>query len=153
METIHLVRLQMVRERSVEFDGKRVDAPDAAASLIRRILDGADREQIVVLALNTKNEVLAAHIASVGSLNASIIHPREVFKFACLVNAASVIIAHNHPSGDPEPSREDHETTRRLTEAGRVLGIDVLDHLILGDPAYWSFKRGFSMFNAPSAAS
>ena len=153
METVKLVRLQMVKERSVVFDGGSLKSPGEAARLVRRILDDTDREQFVVLALNTKNHVVGANIASVGSLNSSIVHPREIFKFACLANAAAVILAHNHPSGDPEPSPEDREMTRRLIEAGRVLGIDVLDHVILGDPDYrdhWSFCEQTSMFD-PSA--
>lgn len=144
METVQLVRLQMVKERSVGFDGGSIKSPGEAARLIRRILDDTDREQFVVLALNAKNRVLGVNIASVGSLNSSIIHPREIFKFAYLANAAAVILAHNHPSGDPEPSPEDREVTRRLIEAGQVLGIDVLDHVIVGDADcrdYWSFRE------------
>lgn len=154
MGMVQLVRLQMVRERCVEFDGKRITDPAAAARLVRRILDDTDREQFVVLAVNTKNHLVGANIASVGSLNASVVHPREIFKFAYLANAAAVIIAHNHPSGDPEPSPEDREVTRRLIGAGRVLGIDVLDHVILGDPDYrdyWSFREQTpSAFDKPA---
>lgn len=138
---VQLVRLQMVRERSVEFDGIRITSPEKAASVMRRILDGADREQFVVLAVNSKHEVVGVNISSVGSLNSSIVHPREIFKFAYLVNAAAVIVAHNHPSGDPSPSQGDHEITRRLAKAGGILGIEVLDHLILGDWDYWSFRE------------
>jgi DNA repair protein RadC len=92
------------------------------------------------LCLNTKNKVAGAHIISQGSLSASIVHPREVFKAALLNNSASIILAHNHPSGDPEPSREDVETTKRLVEAGEILGIRVLDHVIIGEQ-YLSMKE------------
>jgi DNA repair protein RadC len=81
--------------------------------------------------LNTKNQVVGLHRAHVGSLNASIVHPREVMKCAILNNAASIIVSHQHPSGDPTPSREDIDITKRLAEAGRILGIEVLDHVIV----------------------
>ena len=81
--------------------------------------------------LNTKNQVVGLHRAHVGSLNASIVHPREVMKCAILNNAASIIVAHQHPSGDPTPSKEDLEVTKRLAEAGKIIGIDVLDHVIV----------------------
>nr|WP_041265050.1 JAB domain-containing protein [Geobacillus thermodenitrificans] len=97
------------------------------------------------MCLNTKNEVVAVHRCHIGSLNASIVHPREVFKAAILNNAASIIVAHQHPSGDVTPSKEDVEMTKRLAEAGRILGIEVLDHLVINYKAeYTSLKeRGF----------
>ncbi len=85
------------------------------------------------MTLNTKNNITGINVVSIGSLNSSLVHPREVFKAAILGNAAAIILAHNHPSGDPSPSPEDLEITRRLVEAGKILGIEVLDHVIIGD--------------------
>ncbi len=90
-------------------------------------------EEFVALLLDTKNKVLSIEDISKGSLNASIVHPREVFKTAIRRSAAAIIVAHNHPSGDPSPSREDIDVTRRLTEAGKIIGIEVLDHIVFGD--------------------
>lgn len=91
--------------------------------------------------LNTKNQVLHRQTIFIGSLNASIVHPREVFKEAFRRSAASIICIHNHPSGDPAPSREDIEVTKRLVECGKIIGIDILDHLIIGDKKYVSLKE------------
>ncbi|MFJ7931625.1 RadC family protein [Peribacillus sp. NPDC096448] len=92
--------------------------------------------------LNTKNHVVGLHRAHVGSLNASVVHPRDVLKCAILNNAASLIVSHQHPSGDPTPSMEDIEVTRRLAEAGKIIGIEVLDHLIVSHTGkYVSFKE------------
>ncbi|MED1602407.1 RadC family protein [Alkalihalophilus marmarensis] len=98
------------------------------------------REEFVVLGLNTKNEVLFRKTIFTGSLNASIVHPRETFKALIKRNCASAIVAHNHPSGNPSPSQEDLEVTKRLCEAGKVIGIEVLDHLIIGN-TYFSLKE------------
>ena len=98
-------------------------------------------ERFVALSLNTKNHVIAVLPVSNGSLNASIVHPRELFQRAILSNCASLIIAHNHPSGDPTPSPEDIALTRRLVEAGELLDIPILDHVILGYGRYVSFKE------------
>ena len=87
----------------------------------------------MMMTLNTKNKTIGLNMVSVGSLNSSIVHPREVFKLAILQNARSIIVAHNHPSGDTNPSKEDIESTKRLVEAGKILGIDVLDPLVIGD--------------------
>jgi DNA repair protein RadC len=97
------------------------------------------------LLLDIKNKVIGINTVSIGNLNSSIVHPREVFKPAILSNAASILLAHNHPSGDPEPSREDVAITTRLVEAGKILGIDVIDHLILGDGCYHSLKEAGHM--------
>ncbi len=97
------------------------------------------KEQFLVLLLDGKNRIARKVMVSEGSLNQSIVHPREVFAPAVRESAAAVILIHNHPSGDPNPSREDREITRRLKEAGELLGIRVLDHLIVGDGSYFSF--------------
>ncbi|WP_409297443.1 RadC family protein [Peribacillus sp. SCS-26] len=99
------------------------------------------QEHFVCLYLNTKNQVLHKQTIFIGSLNASIVHPREVFKEAFRRSAASIICVHNHPSGDPSPSREDIEVTKRLCECGKIIGIDVLDHIIIGEKKYVSLKE------------
>ena len=97
------------------------------------------KEYFLALHLDSKNLLLCMEVVSVGSLNAAIVHPREVFKSALLSSAAAVIFLHNHPSGDTTPSKEDLELTRRLQQAGDLLGIRVLDHLIIGAGAHYSF--------------
>ena len=99
-----------------------------------------ERERFLVLCLNTRNELVREIVVSVGSLSASIVHPREVFKPALASSAASLVIAHNHPSGDPAPSREDREVTRVLAEAGRLLDVPLHDHVIIGADSYYSFR-------------
>ncbi|WP_240420333.1 RadC family protein [Paenibacillus periandrae] len=99
-----------------------------------------DREHFIVIYLNVKNRVIGRETISIGSLNAAIVHPREVFKAAIRRGAASIICAHNHPSGKPDPSSEDIELTKRLVEAGEIVGIEVLDHIIVGQTTY-SFKE------------
>lgn len=99
------------------------------------------KEHFVCLFLNTKNHVIGQETLSMGSLNASIVHPREVFRAAIKCSSASIICAHNHPSGDPTPSPEDISLTARLLQAGEIIGIDVLDHLIIGDSSFVSLKE------------
>jgi DNA repair protein RadC len=99
------------------------------------------QEHFVCLYLNTKNQVIGKETVFIGSLNSSIVHPREVYKEAIRRSSASVICLHNHPSGDPTPSREDIEVTRRLLDAGKIIGIDLLDHLIIGDGRFYSLKE------------
>jgi len=101
----------------------------------------SNREHFVGFYLNSRNQVLRREIISIGSLNASIVHPREVFIPALAVSAATLILAHNHPSGDPSPSEEDLAITRRITESGRLLGIELLDHVVVARDAYTSFKE------------
>ncbi len=96
---------------------------------------------MLFVCLDTKNQPTAINICHIGSLNASIVHPRECFKPAILSNAASILVGHNHPSGSSVQSREDVEVTKRLVEAGKIIGIDVLDHIVLGDGDYVSLKE------------
>lgn len=100
-----------------------------------------EKEHFKAILLNTKNHVISIEDISIGSLNSSIVHPREVFKPAIKRSSASVILVHNHPSGDPTPSREDIEVTSRLVNAGNVLGIAVLDHVIIGNNSILSLKE------------
>jgi len=109
-----------------------------------RDLSRMKKEYFRVFYLNGKSKVIKDEIISIGSLSASLVHPREVFNPAVGAPAASIILVHNHPSGDPEPSTEDLALTRRLAEAGRIMGIEILDHIIVGDRKYVSLKeRGF----------
>ena len=117
-----------------------VSSPTDVDRLLRGRITNLDRENFVVVLLNIKNEVIGAPTVSVGTLSTSLVHPREVFKPAIRASAASVILAHNHPSGKVEPSPEDREVTRRLREAAGILGIEVLDHVIMGD-GYYSMKE------------
>jgi DNA repair protein RadC len=122
---------QEIRERKAPFTVYKITSPDDAYKLAASYIADEDREVFLVMMLNTKNEVVGLHRAHVGSLNASLVHPRDVMKSAILNNAASIIVSHQHPSGDSTPSCEDIEVTKRLAEAGRVLGIGVLDHVIV----------------------
>jgi DNA repair protein RadC len=110
-----------------------ISTPEDVVALCSAQLRGLDREHFWCLGLNTKNRLLKMVEVSIGSLNASIVHPRELFKEAVKVSAASIVLVHNHPSGDPTPSGADVQLTRRLVKAGDVLGIEVLDHVVIGD--------------------
>jgi DNA repair protein RadC len=115
-------------------------SPEDVAAVARGQLKGKKKEHFLVLCLDTRNRLINDKLVSMGSLDTSIVHPREVFKEAVSSCAASVIFAHNHPSGDPEPSKEDIELTKRLAKAGEIMGIDVLDHIIVCDRDYLSLK-------------
>ncbi|MED1203500.1 JAB domain-containing protein [Heyndrickxia acidicola] len=122
---------QEIKESNAPFTVYTITSPGDAHTLAASYIAEEDREVFLVMMLNTKNQVVGLHRAHVGSLNASIVHPRDVMKSAILNNAASIIVSHQHPSGDTIPSKEDIEVTRRLAEAGRILGIQVLDHVIV----------------------
>jgi DNA repair protein RadC len=115
-------------------------SPDDVAAEVRSQLKGKKKEHFLVLCLDTRNRLIGRKLVSMGSLDTSIVHPREVFKEAVSSCAASVIFAHNHPSGDPEPSKEDVELTKRLAKAGEIMGIEVLDHIIVCDKSHSSLK-------------
>ena len=122
---------QVIKESSEPFAFYTIRSPEDAQKLAMHHIADEDREVFLVMCLNTKNQVVALHRAHVGSLNASIVSPREVMKPAILNNACSIIVSHQHPSGDPSPSREDLEVTKRLKEVGQILGIELLDHVIV----------------------
>ena len=111
------------------------------SDIVKYELKGADREKFICIHLDGKNRIRHYEVVSVGSLNSSIVHPREVYKAAIKSNAASVIFIHNHPTGDPTPSSDDIAITKRLVGAGKILGIKVLDHIIVGDTTHYSFSE------------
>lgn len=115
-------------------------SPEDVVTEVRSQLKGKKKEHFLVLCLDTRNRLINRKLVSMGSLDTTVVHPREVFKEAVSSCAASVIFAHNHPSGDPEPSKEDIELTKRLSKAGEILGIEVLDHIIVCDRSYVSLK-------------
>jgi DNA repair protein RadC len=128
---IPIYRVSLVREGKVQGTYGKITSAATASTLLQTYLADVDREHFVILMLDRKNQVIGIHTVSVGSLSASIVHPREVFKAAILSNCAALILAHNHPSGDPHPSQEDRVLTARLVEAGKLVGISVLDHIII----------------------
>jgi len=121
--------------------GPRIMVHDSAtaAHALRPFFDGLDREQFLVCCLDAKHAIIGVNVVSIGSLTLSIVHPREVFKPAILLNASAIICAHNHPSGDPAPSPEDRQLTTRLRQGADLLGIALLDHIILGEERIHSF--------------
>lgn len=118
-----------------------IRSPEDGAKYLMNDMRFLTQEHFVCLYLNTKNQVIHKQTVFIGSLNASIVHPREVYKEALRRSAASIICLHNHPSGDPAPSREDIEVTKRLSECGKIIGIDLLDHLIIGENKFVSLKE------------
>lgn len=119
----------------------QIRRPQDAADLLMESMRYYDKEHFICLFLNTKNRIIAQETITIGILDASLVHPREVFKAALKCGSASIICAHNHPSGDPTPSPEDVALTRRLVEAGDIVGIELLDHLVIGDNQYVSLKE------------
>lgn len=136
-------RLEIVKEKSGRYElEKNAKSPEVVVQIAKTVLkmDVQSEEIFVIYTLNIKNDITGIFEISRGSLNGSIVHPREVFKRAILQNAASIILLHNHPSGSSMPSGEDAEITKRLKECGELLGIKVVDHIIIGEDWY-SFKR------------
>ena len=146
-ETIRLRELRIRYVVRTDADGRPValgrtlSRPRDVAHVLTTLLQDEAAEVFGILCLTTKHRVIAYHEVSRGALDATLVHPREVFKAAILANASAVILAHNHPSGDPTPSGEDTALTRRLVDGGALLGIEVLDHLIIGDGRYCSFRE------------
>jgi DNA repair protein RadC len=137
---IPVYTISLVREAAVTITERpKFNSSADVATLLYELLEDADREHFLVLMLDRKNRLIGVNTVSVGSLSASVVHPRETFKPAILANAAAVIFAHNHPSGDTAPSPEDRTLTARLVASGHLLGIAVLDHIIVGDASYFSF--------------
>ena len=127
---VNIVSAKLCRESSLLYKPRYISTPKDAAVLVKDFLAFSDREVVVAVYLDTKNQPTAISTISVGTLNSSLVHPREGFKGAVLSNAAGMVIAHNHPSGVPEPSQDDIAITKRLDEAGKIMGFGVIDHCI-----------------------
>lgn len=138
---IPVVRVALVRESTVKSELRSIRGPEDAAAVLRQIIGDYDREAFAVLLVDAKHRVIGAHIAGVGTLDSAQTGPREVFRAAILAGAKAVVLGHNHPSGDPAPSSADLHLTRRLTKAGELLGIPVLDHIIIGEASHVSLRE------------
>lgn len=140
---VHSGMLLAKKVRNAGKNEKRytIRSPEDAASYLMADMTSLTQEHFVVLFLNVKNEVLHKKTIFIGSLNSSIVHPREIYREAVKYSAASIICGHNHPSGSPDPSPEDIEVTKRLAEAGSVMGVELLDHVIIGDHQFLSLKE------------
>jgi len=144
MVNISFLNLRVVKETSGRYDvNKKIKCPYDIYHVAQNVIRASEyaEENLWLITLDTKNNITGIFTVSTGSLNSSIVHPREIFKRAVLQNAASIAICHNHPSGDITPSRDDIDTTKRLYEAGKILGIELLDHIIVGDNSYTSLKE------------
>lgn len=139
--TIEIVDVQLVRQGELVFSQMNVNSPYACVDIFRKYLGEKDREHFVLICLNQKNTPTHIQTVHIGNINSAIISPREVFKVAILTNAARIVVAHNHPSGDCEPSPEDKGLTDRLAKSGDLLGIPLLDHLIITEHDHYSFKQ------------
>ena len=136
---IPIYRVTLVREGKMPTYESRIRSSASAHTVLQEYFADTDREMFVVMLMDRKHGIIGLNTVSIGSLTASVVHPREVFKPAILSNASSILLSHNHPSGCPLPSQEDRALTVRLVQAGKLLGVDVLDHIIVGDGQYFSF--------------
>ncbi len=136
--------LEVVKDKGVYLDvNNKITSPSDVVDMAKALfpeLSYQVEERFIAIFLDTKNKYLNAEVISIGSINSSIVHPREVFKRALLYNSASIVCIHNHPSGETAPSREDNMITDRLKEIGQLIGINFLDHIIIGEDSYYSYK-------------
>ena len=143
-KAVQIVACFELARRLETFDGQskfKINSPEDVYRRLYPTMRELKKEHFIELCLDTKNQVLREDTISIGSLNANVVHPREVFRTALMESASSIIVSHNHPSGDPTPSREDIEITKKLVETGKIMGISVLDHVIIGDGKHFSMKE------------
>jgi len=133
-----LGKRQDLEPESIDFD---IKDPQSVVKAIRASIKDKAKEHFKLILLNPRNRIIGISTISIGTLNASLVHPREVFKDAITHSAASVVLAHNHPSGNPEPSEDDIKITKKLVESGKILGIEVIDHIIIGKNNFCSYKE------------
>ncbi len=134
---------ELGRREELEPELKNFDIkdPETVVKALRAGIKDKAKEHFKLILLNPRNKIVGISTISIGTLNASLVHPREVFKDAIKHSAASIVLAHNHPSGDPDPSEDDLTVTKRLTEAGKIFGVEVIDHIIVGKNGFFSFKE------------
>lgn len=144
MTNISFFNLKVVKEKSGRYNiGKKISNPQDIYDVAINVIEIQDQpeESLWMLTLDTKNNITGLFEVSRGTLNSSLAHPREIYKRAVIQNASSIAIIHNHPSGDPAPSSDDVNLTRRIAESGKILGIELLDHIIVGDDKYTSMRE------------
>ncbi|EGT4530218.1 TPA: RadC family protein [Clostridioides difficile] len=143
---VDIVSLKLVKESSVLYETRKIINPYDAYRLVKNFLVDSYREKFVVVCLDTKNQPVSIEIVSIGTVNSAMVHPREVFKVVVLSNASKIICFHNHPSGNTNFSKEDEVITKRLQKCGEILGIELVDHIVVGDDdKYFSFKENFKI--------
>lgn len=138
---VSIVRLQMIKESRALYGMDRFTTPEDAVATVKPMFELCDREVLVVLSVDTKCTPLAAEVVAIGGLDACITDPRTIYKHALLNNAAGIFCFHNHPSGEPEPSDADKMVTKRLYEAGKLLGVRLIDHIVIGEDSFFSFEQ------------
>ena len=141
---INKLTVKLVKEQGVNYNhNPKVTSPSEVVKVLNTLydLENEPTENMVMLLLDTKYKIIGSTLISKGTVNASLVSPREVFQQALLGNAVSILIAHNHPSGNPTPSNEDVEVTKRLVKGGKLIGVNLLDHIIIGDNKYLSLKE------------
>ena len=141
VESISIVRVKLVKEKGAYYSAKSITNPGELASVARRFLDNTDREVFLTINFSPVNTINSIHVVSIGSLDKTIVHPREVFKAAILSNSSTIALAHNHPSGSLNPSPEDIQITKKLVQCGEILDIKVIDHIIVADDQHISFAE------------
>lgn len=139
MKRISMVSLRLVRDRTVPYQTRNLENSQAVYQMFRHLAEDLDREALWVACLDTKNRVTCLSQVSLGTINTAPASPGTILKIALTANACGIIILHNHPSGDPEPSQQDRQVTTQIKTASQILGIKLLDHLIVGDGSYYSF--------------
>jgi len=139
--TVPRVRIELVRDATSDYPEESIRGASAVWRLLREEMTSWDRERFLTLLLDGRHKAIGLEEVSVGTATASLVHPREVFKGAILANAAAFILVHNHPSGDPSPSREDRDVTERLKKASELMGIKLLDHIVFGKEGFHSFAE------------
>lgn len=145
--TYRRIEVSVVREKApqaYEFPQRAIRGADDVVSLLQSLIGQQTREHFVAIYLDARHRTIGVHVVSVGSAESSQVHPREVFTPAVHLSACALIVAHNHPSGDETPSADDRQVTERLRDAGELLGIELLDHVVLGDARFYSFAEGRS---------
>lgn len=143
---VDIVSLKLVKESSILYETRKISNPYDAYRLAKKFLADTDREKFVVVCLDTKNQPVSIEVVSIGTVNSAMVHPREVFKVAVLTNASKIICFHNHPSGNTNFSNEDEGITKKLHKCGEILGIELIDHIVIGDDGkYFSFKENFKI--------
>lgn len=143
---VDFISLKICREKTVEYESKGITNPDRAFEAISNIIDNTDRECFGVIMMNNANEINSFEICSVGTVNMTLAHPREVFKGAILSNASKIMLFHTHPSNTIEPSQTDIDTTKELIEASKILQIPIIDHIITCERGYYSFAEHGILF-------